>query len=211
MLSQRPKQSDLEEKEQVKYKLNQRLSNKFRPEKQELLDRGILLSPETDNSNVQWVLESAKQRNVTNLNTKFVTRPSPQALLEKDILTMEDYKTINEPNTGKHSNVTANVNTNTNTNANAKINTNMNVSNNANSTTTSNNNNNNNNGSKRIIVRGRRRIKTAENNMINTNQNTKARSPSPMRLMAGLPNNSNTNEHASPISNTSTTERRRVG
>ncbi|ETO23984.1 hypothetical protein RFI_13175, partial [Reticulomyxa filosa] len=110
LLSQRPKYEELKERniiwqeksyhqkqentQQIKTKLNRRLSKKFRPEKQELEDRGILLTPDTDDNNAKWVLESKKRRNSTNLNTKFGTRPSPKMLLGKNILTTEDYQNV---------------------------------------------------------------------------------------------------------------------
>ncbi|ETO13398.1 phosphatase and actin regulator 1 [Reticulomyxa filosa] len=113
LLSQRPEHEELKEKNilysgqsyykkfehkrQIQSKLSQRLSKKFRPEKEELIGRGILLTEDAD-ENVQLTLADNKRRNSTNLQTKFVTRPSPETLLQKNILRSEDYTGVVEAN-----------------------------------------------------------------------------------------------------------------
>merc|ERR1712130_472166 len=84
-----------QKKLQIQSTLSRKLSNKFRPQPNELYDRGIYVTDPKDNpQHAAWRLANHRRKNSLSLAQRFSQRMKPNEVLQKGIIHMDDYSDL---------------------------------------------------------------------------------------------------------------------
>merc|ERR1712154_449094 len=82
-------------KTHIKNTLSRKLSDKFRPQPNELYDRGIYVTDPQDNpQHAAWKLANHRRKNSLSLAQRFSQRMKPNEVLNKGIIRMDDYSDL---------------------------------------------------------------------------------------------------------------------